>query len=224
MRKLRFLALLALAALSLTACMRVDMNLTIEADDTLDGTMSIAFNKKLMEDAGITPEQVLENENLFGGSDATGVDVSDFTEGDYAGKTYTFTDVTLAEFTQNLGSAESSFDINRVGDELRTSGLIDLSKGTEELNAETKKLLEELQLTIQITYPGTITRSTGAIDGNTVSWTVGFGDVVDVDTVVESPKAAPAAASTSAGTGPFAFVGLAALLGVLAWIVYRKKS
>ena len=78
MRKL--LALVAMCLL-LTSCMRADMQLSISADDKVNGELTIAFEEAALAQSKVTAEQLLENQNLFGNSDATGLDNQIITSG-----------------------------------------------------------------------------------------------------------------------------------------------
>lgn len=42
----------AMLALLLSACIKLDMNLTVNGDDTVDGTVIFALNKELIELSG----------------------------------------------------------------------------------------------------------------------------------------------------------------------------
>jgi hypothetical protein len=187
MRKLRSLFALAAAALVLSGCIRVDMALEISTTDTVTGSMLVAFDKTSLETAGVTPEQILESQNLFGNGDDTGLSTEDYVDGNMVGKRYSFKDYPLTMFTRDVSSSNTSFRIVREGALLETSGLMDLSQGAEDLDEATRKVLETLESNISITYPGIIRETTGAVNGNTVTWTVKLGDKIDFATTVYSP-------------------------------------
>ena len=188
MRKL--LALVAMCLL-LTSCMRADMQLSISADDKVNGELTIAFEEAALAQSKVTAEQLLENQNLFGNSDATGLDTTDFKQGDLVGKTYHFTDLPLAELSKAFGSDGTSLSIRRQGNQIITSGVMDMSQGLQDLDQKSLDLLKNMSSTITITYPGTIVATKGLQEGNTVTWVTKLGQKSDFATIVNSDFVVP---------------------------------
>lgn len=224
---MRKILALVLMCLTLTSCMRADMTLDISSDDKVNGQLTIAFSEEALAQLEVTANQLLENENLFGNSDSTGVNTTDYKQEGMVGKTYTFTDMPLSQLANAFGTDGQSLTIKRQGDQILTSGVMDLTQGTTELDAKTQELLSTLTSTVIITYPGTVVSTKGQLDGNTVTWVTKVGEKTDFTTVVDSDFEVPAAlgtpttASTSNGIVAGA-LALVALLVVLT-LVRRKK-
>ncbi len=225
MRKI--LALIAMC-LMLTSCMQADMNLTISSDDKVNGQLTIAFEEAALAQSKVTANQLLENENLFGNSDGTGLATTDFKKDGLVGKTYNFNDMPLSQLARAFGNDGKSLSITRKGDQILTTGVMDLSQGLDGLDPKSLEMLKTLSSTITITYPGTIVSTKGQQDGNTVTWVTKVGEKSDFTTVVNSKFEVPAAlgtptqGSTSTGIVVGALALVAALVGLT--LARRKKD
>lgn len=223
MRKL--LALVAMC-LMLTSCMRADMQLSITADDKVNGELTIAFDEAALAQTKVTANQLLENQNLFGNADATGLDTTDFKADGLVGKTYRFTNLPLAQLAQAFGSDGTSLSIRRQGDQIVTSGVMDMSQGMQDLDQKSLDLLKNMSSTIKITYPGTIVSTKGFQEGNTVTWVTKLGQKSDFATVVNSDFIVPEklGTPTSGSTNNYLILGAVVLvLGLVAVSLGRRK-
>lgn len=224
---MRKIIALVFLCLTLTSCMRADMTLTISSDDKVNGELTIAFSEEALKELDVTSDQLLENENLFGNSDSTGIDTTDYKKDGMIGKTYTFTDLPLSELANAFGSDGQSLAITRKGDQILTSGVMDLTQGTTELDEKTQKLFSTLTSTIIITYPGTIVSTTGEQDGNTVTWVTKVGEKSDFTTVVDSTFEIPANLGTptdSTTSSGLVFAALAFVAGLVGFTLVRRKK
>jgi hypothetical protein len=225
MRKI--LALVAMC-LMLTSCMQADMNLTISSDDKVNGQLTIAFEEAALAQSKVTAKQLLENENLFGNSDGTGLATTDFNQDGLVGKTYTFNDMPLNQLARAFGNDGKSLSIIRKGDQILTTGVMDLTQGLDGLDEKSLAMLKSLSSTIVITYPGTIVSTKGQQDGNTVTWVTKLGEKSDFTTVVDSTFEIPAklGTPTNSSTSNGIVFGALALVAVLVGLtlVRRKKA
>ena len=205
-----------LATLALTGCVKLDEDLTINADNTVDGTVTVAFNKAMLDMVGATAEDALSETG--GVPEGDNVTVEPYDDGTFVGQTYTLDGAPLTEL--NSGGGEGDLQITRDGDNFHVTGTLDFSDS--QLGGGGGVPTDGFEVRIALTFPGEIVSSTGAIDGNTVTWTPELGDVVDFETV------ARAEGGGGAGSGllPLAGLSLAAVAaaGVGVVVVHRRKT
>jgi hypothetical protein len=213
-------ALAVVGVLTLSGCFKLDMELELASDDTVDGSIIIAVDRDQAE--------------LFGGEDAlreaiqgqegalledqpeTGtVETRDYEDDDWIGTETVFTDVALDEFS---GAETGELSITREGDEFVVAGTLDLSGevGTDPTNGAA---LEGAEAEISVTFPGEVISSNGEEDGNTVTWEPVLGESLELQ----------ARGSAEAGlpwTLIAAVVALVALvgIGIVLLIVVRGRQ
>ena len=216
-QKSRLVAVAAtlVAALALTGCVKLDEDLTINADNTVDGTVTVAFNKAMLDMMGATADDALgETGGMLEGAD---VNVEAYDDGTFVGQTYTLDGAPLDQ----LNGGDSDMQIVRDGDEFHVTGTLDLSDST--VGGDVSVPTDGFEVRIALTFPGEIVSSTGEVDGNTVTWTPELGDVVDFETVAK----AEGGGGAGAGAGLLAAggLGLTALAagGVGVVMVQRRK-
>ncbi len=179
MRIVGRIAALGLLAVLMSACLKLDMNLEVSADNTVSGTVIFAIQKQILELAGGSVDDLLGEAPLP--SDAPGVTISDYDDDEFAGKEFTFDSVPLAEFS---GDTEDELQITREGDVFHVSGTLDLSSGlsgaTGVSGFDPSTFLEGAELQIRITFPGEVTESNGQVDGNTVTWVPKIGESLEL--------------------------------------------
>lgn len=172
----RALATVAVAAatLLLAGCIKMDMDLTINGDDTVDGEVVVAVEDSMAEALGATPEELLEGDGADSfGEDAT--EIEPYAEDGFTGKRYVFEQSPLKDFS------DSEMSIVRDGDEFVVDGGFPLTAEeldmTEEELADptTKEVLENFAVNVSFTFPGEVIESNGEVDGNTVTWAAETG-------------------------------------------------
>ncbi len=221
MKKIAAALALVLASLTLTSCVKMDINLIVNEDATVSGYTIFAFEKSLAEMAGSdssSPADDLIN------TDAKGVTVTKYDQDGFVGEKYTFQNVPFSEFSKS-SSAEGQLAFTLDGNLVSVTGALDFTSGdgSEESDPYTdsiaKSMMALAQLDIAITFPGKIVKTTGQIseDGHTVTWTPVLGEKLDLATTVELPG----------GTSlilPLA--GLAALVaaGAVIFLIARRKK
>ena len=89
-------AFAALAVL-LTGCIKLNMNLGINDDNTVSGTIQFGVQKELLELSGQNADDLLGSDSPFP-TNAPGVKVEPFDDGTFAGQQFTFESVPLEEF------------------------------------------------------------------------------------------------------------------------------
>ncbi|WP_157987494.1 LppM family (lipo)protein [Jiangella endophytica] len=184
-RPVRALTVVA-AALLLTGCVKMDMQLDVGEDDTVNGEIILAISR----DASAVADAMGEDpSDLFGelGQDLPdGAEAEAYEDGDYVGQRLVFEDSALSEFAD---AGASGFSITHEGDEIVVAGSLDMSDlDPESMGGDLEQLQDELgagagdlgdleglmdsfDLNISITFPGEVTEHNGDLDGTTVSWT-----------------------------------------------------
>lgn len=221
--------------LATTGCIKVDMDVTVSATDTVSGSTVFAFNKKMVEIAkqNGAGEDMFDTATMF--AEQAGLTAEEFSDGNYEGTKYTFKDVTIDKFFSQSDS--SSLHIERKGDELIVSGLLDTSGGSTDVasvrdNPETKALFEGSGFKVSITLPGQIVSTNGKQNGNTITWTGEVGEVINFKAVANTTGkviAANPTTSTSGSSADYSWVwylvaGVLVVAGAIAFVLLRKRS
>lgn len=219
--------------LATTGCIKVDMAVTVSATDTVSGSTVFAFNKKMVEIAkqNGAGEEMFDTATMF--AEQAGLATEAFSDGSYEGTKYTFKDVPIDKFFSRSDS--SSLHIERKGDQLIVSGLLDTSGGTNDVasvrdNPETKALFEGSGFKVSITLPGQIVSTNGNQQGNTITWTGEVGEVINFKAVADTSGKVIAANPTSgSGSADYSWIwyliaGVLVVAGAIAFVLLRKRS
>ncbi|NDL60269.1 LppM family (lipo)protein [Phytoactinopolyspora mesophila] len=171
--------------LALTGCIKMDMDLTVNADDTVDGTMIFGFNKEMSdmmgEEADMFDGMMDELLDMDLGEDAPDdVTVEPYDDGTFIGQEMTFQGVALDEFGGD--DATSELRLTREGDEFVFEGDMDMSD-TGEMGDIPPGMLEgmmEFDMRVSITFPGEVLEHNGDLSGTTVTWVPEMGETNDM--------------------------------------------
>jgi hypothetical protein len=217
---MKFAVIGAALMVLLSGCMRMNMDLTVNDDDTISGSMVIAFPKALLEQAGTTADAVMEQQGI-GTSTEPGVTTEKYDQDGYAGNKISFANKPLKDLAKATGTGGTGEEliIKRLGDQLITSGAMDLTGATpDEASGLTQDILDAFDVNVTITFPGEIVSTTGEVSGNTVKWHIPAGEKVSFDTVVNSPIGG----SPSKTVLPI--VGGVAVLALVAGLVFSRRG
>ena len=199
--------------LALAGCVKMDINLDLQGDDTVDGHMTIAMSQALIEMSGEDPDTLVEqmqSDILDSDGELGEVRVEPYEDDDFVGSTTHFTGADLATF----GSDDAdSLSIVRDGDDFVVTGAMDL---TGEENEQLGAMMGSFDIRIAITFPGAVAEHTGELEGRTVVWTPKMGERNEIS------ARGSAVAGGGAGGLPMGVL-LAVGLGVLALVV-RNRS
>lgn len=190
------LALLGAAALTLSGCMRMQVDMTVAEDDTVDGTVVFAFQESILELMGDDADSLFAEMDF---ESDQGVTVADYEQDGFVGKEYTFAATPLADFNSDGG-----LTITREGDEFVVAGQMDLQGDSGEEVPGMEGMLDSFDISITLAFPGEVTSSNGEITGNSVTWKPVYGEA--------NPLEARAGA-TGGGSG------LGLILGIVAAVV-----
>jgi hypothetical protein len=165
----------AIVAMTMTACLKLDMRIDLSSNDTASGTMTFALDKELVRLTGGSFDQLTGGETPL----PSGVDVSssDYEDDTFVGKTYTFHDVPIEQMSDSTDA--ESLQIRRQGDTYVVSGVLDLTTDALEGGAGGQlgqAALQSAEVRVAITFPGPVQSATGQIDGRTVTWMPKVGE------------------------------------------------
>lgn len=209
----RLVVLSIVAAVALTGCMRMQINLDLHSDDTVSGSMVLAVQEGIGETFGMSDEDVLAQITADGGPDIEGATVEDYNEDGFVGQKYTFEGEPLEGIGSEVGT--DTFTITREGDTFVVDGPFDTGE-------EDTSQLAGADLTFSVTFPGEVTEHNGTLEGTTVTW-----DLLD------APESLHAVGGATEGSSfpvwiiiviaVVVMLGLIAVVGFLAWNA-RKKA
>jgi len=218
MRVLHVLGIAALAT-ALAGCLKVDMSLEINDDDSIDGHVIMAFSDEVAELTGQDPEtlaQQFEDEVMDDAPE--GVTQEPYEDDEFQGTRLVLDGVALDEFDV---SDDETLSIVHEGDEYRVNGVLDMT-GAEafgDLSGEEQELIgrfaDSMDVRVAITFPGDVIEHNGELEGRTVTWTPEFGETLDVQARAED---------TAGSSFPWWIVGVgAALVAVAAMVLLALR-
>ena len=219
-RKLLALITSVVALLALTGCMRMHEDLTLHSDNTVSGSIIMAYDVAVLEMSGKSEQDVDELLAAEGLGDLTGAgddsaSVSDYRDGGYVGFKMEFTELPLEDL-----ASESGISIIREGDEFVVEA--DYSAIEADLAAVPANMLASMDMRTTITFPGAVIEQRGGeVEGNTVTWVTNFNELGEVY--------GRAHAIEGAGGGvPVLFIGaglvLLVLLGTVIFLLVRGRK
>lgn len=186
----------------MTGCIKLNMNLGINSDNTVSGTVEFGVQKELLDLTGQNVQDLLGSDAPFP-SNAPGVTVEPFDDGEFAGQQFIFEDVPIEEFnssgivgasgatgvsgaTSGAGAGDT-LQIARQGDTFVVTGVLDLSSALSGATGPFggtggAQLFESADIKIAITFPGEVLQAPGGeIDGNTVTYVPEFGERLEIN-------------------------------------------
>jgi LppM domain len=221
-------------ALVLTGCIKLNMDLVINSDDTVSGVVQFGVQKELLELTGQSVDDLLGEVPLP--SDAPGVTTEPFEDEEFAGQQFNFESVPIAQFnqTQVTGAtgltgvpATDTLSITRQGDTFVVVGVLDMSGGvtgaTSPFGGTGAELLESADIRIAITFPGDVIEATGGqVDGNTVTYRPRFGDLLEINATGSAidDGDAEAAGGDDGGSNLLLILIIVAIVAILAIVVF----
>ncbi len=236
-------AFLALAVL-LTGCIKLNMELGINADDTVNGTIVLGVQKELLELTGQSAEDLLGDADLIP-TGATGVVVESFEDDEFVGQQIIFEDLPIAEFNSGaLGAsgatgisgvtgAGDTLNIAREGETFVVTGVLDLSSGLSGATGPFAgtggaQLFESADIQISITFPGEVVQANGEVDGNTVTYVPEFGERLEINatgSAIDNGQAADVVGGSDSFLPLLLIIaGVAVVLLVIIFLVVRSRS
>lgn len=216
-RGLRAGLLLGLAVL-LSGCLKYDLALIVNEDDTMDGTLIVAVAREFAV-----------GEDVFGQSGELtpsqgSVTKEAYEDADYIGSRYVISGVPISEIDALATDNSTRFSLTHEGDEYVLDASLNFNLG----GSDSIPTDGSFTAMVAMTFPGAVLESNGTIDGNSVVWTQLRPDAAN------SLTARASAVANGAAGGPFdsgtpwwvwvlGGVGLLALAALIAAIVLRKR-
>jgi len=164
---LKITALSILVVVTLAGCFKGKVDLTINSDDTIDGSMLIAIQSGIGDSLGMSDDDLLGEMTGDVSGDLEGATVKDYSEDGYIGKLYSFENQPLDSF--DSGDDGSDVSITREGDTFIVDGTWN-TEDTDTGGMDPAALGAEF--TFAVTFPGKVSDANGTIsdDGKTVTW------------------------------------------------------
>ena len=224
-RKVAAIFAAILSTFLLTGCIKLDMDLTVNRDRTVSGTVIGAVSDylaEMAEESGDTSSNSLTSEldSLFD-ENTPGVTVKEYKSGGFTGQQYILDHVAISELCGD-GADADSFNIKIEGNKATVSGVLDLSmdedttSSLEFFGADLAKgLFSSAQMRIAVRFPGKVVSSSGEIsaDGKQVIWTPVIGERNELSATVELPNAKKILIYAGIGIGALALLLIAFFLG-----------
>ena len=218
-RSMKLVSVVLAAVLLLSGCVRFQADLKFNPDDTVDGSIVVAVvlsdEDDAKEQAAASVEQI-ESQLLAGLRGETGVRASEYDQDGYFGTRFDLDDTPLAAFSG--GGNEGKLALSRDGDEYVFSGLLDFTPDDGEDAPDPDD--DTTNITISVTFPGTVTDHNGELNGSTVSWSASPEQRIEMD-----------ARGSVTPNGPplwltilISLAGLAVVVAVLVMVLRRRRS
>lgn len=212
-RTSRVAACLALV-LALTGCMQLNLGLTVNADDTVDGQLLLTARKSLLTSTNkAVPAAFAElRQNiptLPAGEETVYEDASHY------GAQIAYRKIPLKDFTSESVKIVKDGDLHRFTlplDPTRYGGKV------AEQNPQNKQTFMKLMsFEISVTFPGRVIDTNGTVNGRSVSWQVPANrdKPTELKAVAEAPPAPSGTRSTAADRAGNSFPWLLVLGGVV---------
>lgn len=212
-----------LGLLLLSGCFKLDADFTVNADETVDGTMIVAIQQEFVDmmeemgaEAGDGGDLITNPEDLPEGSE-----VEDYDEDGFVGQKVTFEGATLEQMASSVdteGTADDAWSLTHEGDEFVFEGSLDMTSEGDSEDIDMTGLMEGAEISISMTFPGEVTETNGEVDGTTVTWTPKIGEKNEMRAV---------AADEGGGFSLPLVIGLVAaavvIAGVAALLVVRRR-
>jgi hypothetical protein len=224
-------SLIVLVALS--GCLKLDMDLKINSDDTVSGSIVMAFSKDFITQTGSSTDEFTDQ--LLTNDDVTkdlpkGGRVEKYVDDKYAGIKMIFDKVALSEFNDSGSdgsdsTSEDSLKITHTAGKFHVDGVMDLTSDETSTDNPFAGLASEMaasfKVRVAITFPGKVSEHTGKLSGNTVVWEPKFGEKTTIHAIGEDSGGSAVPVAMIAGVGGGVLLIALALLFFL--LMRRRK-
>ncbi len=187
MKRARAIAALGIVAILVTACFKAEIDLTVAADNTISGTVLLAYERAGLEELDRTPADAQDELLADLEFDAPGGMTCEAWDDDaYIGARCDLEGVTFDDFSLT-DTFQQEIVIVREGDRIRLFADIDLS----DVPLSNPELIDAFDVQIRVTFPGrVISQQNGQIEGQTVTWRLPPGELTEIGAVAEAGPAA----------------------------------
>jgi hypothetical protein len=231
LRFLRAAGALVASALLLTGCMRLNMSLTVNADDTIDGQLLLTAEKSILTTNGRTPQQGFADLRKNIPAMPPGPEEV-YEDAERYGTLIRYDHTPLSQF-----NSESIKLVETGGTYRFTLPLDPTLYGNAAPSATPQSrdtFMKAMEFEIQVTFPGTVVDSNGTEVGRTVTWQIKAGQDKPEQLFATSdiPSSAPASPAGGGHSGlPWlliiagaAIVAVAAVAVVAVFLLMRHSG
>lgn len=161
-RTLRAAALTIVTAFALAGCMKVEMNIALNEDDTANADFVFAVEEGLGAMLEMTDQEVADE--LFGdvASEFPDGRVEPYNQDGFIGSRVIANDQPLSD----LNLEDENLSITRDGDDYVVSGVFE---GITDMG-DMGELPATASMTLAVTFPGEVSEYNGELEGTTVTW------------------------------------------------------
>ena len=231
----------------MTGCIKLNMNLGINSDNTVSGTIEFGIQKELVDLTGQNVEDLLGSDAPFPSS-APGVTVEPFDDGEFVGRQVILEDVPIEEFNSGgtvgasgatgasgptSGAGADSLRIARQGDTFVVTGVLDLSRALSGVTGPLAgtggaQVFESADIRIAITFPGEVLQAPGGeIDGNTVTYMPEFDERLEINatgSAIDNGEAADVVGGSDSFLPLILIIaGVVLVLLIVGFLVVRRR-
>ncbi len=187
-RKLLLLLTLGGMTFMLTGCVRLGIDLQVNQNKTMSGTMIFALSDSI---AALGGDSSALSQNDLIDPKTKGVTARAYKKDGYTGEEYVLKDVQISAF--NPGGKNDSFTITETSKKITVNGYMDFSdtSGGGAIGSQrASTMMSSADIHISIKFPYDVTSSTGVIssDKKTVTWRPKIGEKTQLQAVVEIPS------------------------------------
>lgn len=169
---LRSIPLIAIiAAVLLSGCLKAESDITVNPDDTVDASFTVAVQKAVVAQSGLTDEQIVAQLSAT----TTAGQTVPYEDDNYIGVTTTVTAMSIQQFSSDLSTAGQIMRIVREGDRYEFFAEFNLDALSGPVNApgtdpDALAALGQPEISVVMTFPGDVVEANGNISGRTVTW------------------------------------------------------
>lgn len=199
----RLAVLATLVVVALAGCVRVQIDLTLTSEDTVNGTMVLALQEgigELLDTTDADAAEQLFGDTVAGFDDAV---ITKYSQDGYVGQKVSFEAQPIGNFALDAGD----FTISRDGDNYVVNGPVDPT-----VAASDSDIPDSAQMRLSVTFPGPVYDHNGSLEGRTVTW-----DLTRAPGEIHAVGAAEATNETPGWL--FMAVGIALLIAVAVILV-----
>jgi len=168
-RRSAVLGVLVVCLALLGGCAKVDMELTIHADDTITGSMVVAYDKRMAALTNQSEENLVRSLTDSGRVHVpAGARTEPYSDDVYVGVRVVYDRVTI-ENSNRAASDPNDLRIAHTGGRYIVSGAMDLTD-LDLTNPALQEVADTFQMRIAITMPGRVLTHNGELDDRTVTW------------------------------------------------------
>lgn len=216
MKRAGRLAALGTIAVLATGCFRAQIDLTVSSDNTLSGTVLLAYERAGLEELDRNPGD--SQGELLGDLEVDapeGMTCEAWDDDTHIGARCDLEQVTFDAFSLT-DTLQQEIVIVREGDRIRLFGVINLG----DVPVSNPELIDAFDVQVRVTFPGpVISQKNGQVDGQTVTWSLPPGEETEIGAVAEAGPGA-----NEVPLGPAIGVLLAVTLVALVLAVRRSRA